>query len=113
MSRSLLIFALAVLCQSAPAVAQTAPRGVVPRAKRPVVMDGKLDEWSGAFATPVNFGHADWSERAAVWRTLWDDRNLYVALECLDTTPFKGAGTDLRRRRRGVLPGRAGPGTAR
>jgi len=52
------------------------------------VMDGKLDEWAGTFSTPVNFGHADWSDRAAVWHYLWDDQNLYIGLECLDTTLF-------------------------
>ncbi|MFN3653216.1 MAG: sugar-binding protein [Armatimonadota bacterium] len=58
--------------------------GVIPRARNPVVLDGKLDEWRGAFATPVNFGHADWANRAAVWHYLWDDQHLYIGLECLD-----------------------------
>ena len=51
-------------------------------------MDGKLDEWAGAFETPVNFGHADWQDRAAVWHYLWNEENLYIGLECLDTTIF-------------------------
>lgn len=83
---ALLAFAF---CQ--PAAAQTPVRGLIPKAKKPVVMDGKLDEWSNAFATPVNFGHADWSERAAVWRYQWDADNLYIGLECLDTMTFNKA----------------------
>jgi hypothetical protein len=71
-----------------PAAAQAGVDGVIPRAKARIVMDGRLDEWSGAFATPVNFGHADWENRAAVWRYLWDDRNLYIGLEWLDTKLF-------------------------
>lgn len=76
---------------SLPARAEPAVRGLLPRAKRPIVMDGKLDEWAGAFSTPVNFGHADWVNRAAVWHTLWDERNLYVGLECLDEAIFNAA----------------------
>lgn len=80
---------LAASCGAAQA--QAAPRGVIPRAKGPVVMDGKLGEWSGAFATPVNFGHADWENRAAVWRYMWDDQNLYIGLEALDTITFNAS----------------------
>lgn len=90
MSRPLLLLSLALLTLASRAEAQAA-RGVIPRAKKPVIMDGRLDEWSNAFATPVNFGHSDWAERAAVWRCQWDEANLYVALECLDTTPFNKA----------------------
>jgi hypothetical protein len=71
-----------------PAAAQAPVRGLISRAKKPVVLDGKLDEWSGAFSTPVNFGHADWQDRAAVWHYLWDEKNLYIGLECLDGTIF-------------------------
>jgi cellulose/xylan binding protein with CBM9 domain len=73
-----------------PAGAQTPVKGLISRADKPVVMDGKLDEWAGAFATPVNFGHADWTDRA-VWHYLWDDRNLYIGLQCLDTALFNAA----------------------
>jgi len=71
--------------------AQGAPRGVIPRSKAAVTVDGKLTEWGGAFATPVNFGHADWANRAAVFHYLWDDQNLYIALESLDTEIFNKA----------------------
>lgn len=71
-----------------PAAAQGPVRGLISKAAQPVVMDGKLEEWEGAFATPVNFGHADWENRAAVWRYLWDENNLYIGLECLDTILF-------------------------
>ncbi|MCC2671588.1 MAG: hypothetical protein K0Q72_4059 [Armatimonadetes bacterium] len=83
--------ALALLAAWAPpARAQKAVGGLVPRA-REVVLDGKLSEWGAAFATPVNFGHADWENRAAVWRYLWDDQNLYIGLDCLDTATFNAA----------------------
>jgi len=75
----------------APARAETPARGLISRAARPVVMDGKLDEWGGAFTTPVNFGHADWANRAAVFHYLWDDQNLYIGLECMDTVLFNKA----------------------
>lgn len=73
------------------AQAQGGARGVIPRAKAAVVIDGKLGDWGGAFATPVNFGHADWANRAAVFHYLWDDQNLYIALESLDTEIFNKA----------------------
>lgn len=87
------LFAVAALLGACavPAGAQTAVRGVIPRAKAPVALDGKLTEWSGAFATPVNFGHADWENRAAVWYYMWDDQNLYLALDALDTTLFNAS----------------------
>src|SRR5947209_7023959 len=28
--------------------------GLIPKAQKPVVLDGKLDEWDGAFVTPVH-----------------------------------------------------------
>src|SRR4051794_29166065 len=80
---------LATLALTPSAQAVDAPvRGIIPKAKRAIVMDGRLDDWSGAFQTPVNFGHADWQNRAAVWQYLWDDQNLYIGLECLDSAIF-------------------------
>lgn len=80
--------AVVIAALASPAAAQGQVRGLIAKARGPIVMDGKLDEWAGAFATPVNFGHADWENRAAVWRYLWDENNLYIGLECLDTTIF-------------------------
>lgn len=76
---------------SSPARSDTPVRGLISRATRPVVMDGKLEEWACAFSMPVNFGHADWGERAAVWHAFWDENSLYVGLECLDTAIFNKA----------------------
>jgi hypothetical protein len=33
--------------------------GLIPKAQKPIKMDGKLDSWDGAFATPVHLGHPD------------------------------------------------------
>lgn len=68
--------------------AHAAPQGLISRTTRAVVIDGKLDEWAGAFATPVNAGHADWANRAAVFYYLWDDQNLYIGLHSLDGNIF-------------------------
>jgi len=82
---------LSLLLAAVPSMAQTPVRGIVPRAARAVVIDGKLDDWAGSFSTPANFGHADWTDRAAVWHYLWDDQNLYIGLDCLDTAIFNRA----------------------
>lgn len=74
-----------------------APQALLPRASSPVVIDGRMNDWKGAFAMPVNSGHADWANRAAVWSTLWDEENLYVGLRCLDEQIFNAA--------RGAIPG--------
>ena len=55
------------------------------RAQGPVVMDGKLDEWAGAFCTPVHYNHRFLGERAAQFLYLWDDQALYIGLRTLDT----------------------------
>jgi hypothetical protein len=61
--------------------------GLIPRAAKPIQMDGKLDEWDGAFVTPVHIGHPDFANRAALFYYLWDDDNLYIGQRCLDRTP--------------------------
>jgi hypothetical protein len=47
-------------------------------------MDGNLHDWDGAFVTPVHVGHPDFANRGGQFLFLWDDRNLYVGLRCLD-----------------------------
>jgi hypothetical protein len=59
-------------------------RGLVTRASGKVVIDGKLDEWSEAFCTPVHYGHRDAENRAAQFFYLWDDEALYIGLRALD-----------------------------
>src|SRR4051812_16060852 len=61
--------------------------GLIPRASKPVRLDGKLDEWAGAFVTPVHVGHTDFANRGGQFLFLWDDQNLYVGLRCLDRRP--------------------------
>src|SRR5947209_8335798 len=70
--------------------------GLIPRATKPVVLDGKLDEWAGAFATPVHVGHPQFADRGAEFFYLWDDQNLYIGLRCLDRKPaHTGKDTEL------------------
>ncbi|MGE3819392.1 MAG: sugar-binding protein [Isosphaeraceae bacterium] len=59
-------------------------RGLVVRASGPVKVDGKLDEWTQAFCTPVQYDHKDVLNRAAQFFYLWDEEALYVGLRCLD-----------------------------
>ncbi len=62
-------------------------RGVIPKAREPIKVDGKLDEWRGAFITPVHIGHPDFANRGALFYFLWDIDSLYVGLKCLDRKP--------------------------
>lgn len=85
----------ATVARPASGAARAAERPVqalIPRAKAPIVVDGKMTEWQGAFAMPVNAGHSDWQNRAAVWSLLWDHQNLYVGLRCLDEHIFNAQG---------------------
>jgi hypothetical protein len=62
----------------------TGVRGLVTRATGAVKMDGRLDEWAGAFCTPVHYNHPNLLNRAAQFFYLWDDDALYVGLRALD-----------------------------
>jgi hypothetical protein len=61
--------------------------GLIPKASKPIKLDGKLDDWEGAFVTPVHVGHPDFANRGGMFLFLWDERNLYVGLRCLDQKP--------------------------
>lgn len=61
--------------------------GLIPRAQRPIVLDGKLDEWEGAFVTPLNSTHPDLSNRATHIYYLWDEEALYIGVRALDSNP--------------------------
>src|SRR5215469_4007542 len=61
--------------------------GLIPKASKPIRLDGKLDDWDGAFVTPVHVGHPDFANRGAEFLFLWDERNLYIGLRCLDKKP--------------------------
>src|SRR5262245_5336720 len=61
--------------------------GLIPKAQKPVRLDGRLEEWGGAFVTPVHVGHPDFANRGGQFLFLWDEGNLYVGLRCLDRRP--------------------------
>jgi len=71
------------------AAVKTVPTYVCKRTPQPIVVDGRLDEAAWSRARPAGaFMQADGSGRALLQteaRLCWDDRNLYVALQCVDT----------------------------
>lgn len=70
------------------ALAQEKPVvGLIPKAQKPIAMDGKLTDWDGAFVTPVHVGHPDFANRGGQFLYLWDEKNLYIGLRCLDQKP--------------------------
>ncbi len=77
----LLALAAAARAEDRPAV------GLIPRAKKPITLDGRLDDWDGAFVTPVHVGHPDFENRGAEFLFLWDEEALYVGLRALDRKP--------------------------
>jgi hypothetical protein len=77
-----------VLLGANAAYAQEKPLvGLIPKASKPIKMDGKLDDWDGAFVTPVHIGHPDFANRGGQFLYLWNDKNLYIGLRCLDQKP--------------------------
>src|SRR5712692_9699994 len=84
----LTLLALVGALASGAASAQEKPVvGLIPKAHKPVTMDGKLTSWEGAVVTPVHIGHPDFANRGGQFLFLWDDQNLYVGLRCLDQHP--------------------------
>ncbi len=61
--------------------------GLIPKAQQSVAMDGALTGWEGAFVTPVHVGHPDFANRGGQFLYLWDEKNLYIGLRCLDRKP--------------------------
>jgi len=61
--------------------------GLIPKAQKPIKLDGKLDAWEGAFVIPVHVGHPDFANRGGQFFYLWDDQALYIGLKCLDQKP--------------------------
>jgi hypothetical protein len=59
-------------------------RGLVTKAPGSVTIDGKLDEWAGAFSTPLHYNHNNLLNRAAQFAYMWDDTAFYVGLRALD-----------------------------
>jgi hypothetical protein len=87
--RSLLILVALGGASAAPSasVQEKPVVGLVPRAHKPIAMDGKLTGWDGAFVTPVHVGHPDFANRGGQFLFLWDEQNLYIGLRCLDQKP--------------------------
>jgi hypothetical protein len=77
------ILAIVLVCLVAGAVqAQEKPVvGLIPKAQKPIKLDGKLDKWQGAFVTPVHVGHPDFANRGGEFLYL------YIGLLCLDQKP--------------------------
>ena len=73
------------LADDTPAKLQPGVRGLVTRAAAKVTVDGSLAEWTGAFCTPLHYGHVRPLERASQFFYMWDDEAFYVGLRCLDT----------------------------
>jgi hypothetical protein len=61
--------------------------GLIPKAQKPIKMDGELTDWAGAFVAPVHVGHPDFANRGGQFLYLWDEDNLYIGLRCLDQKP--------------------------
>ena len=65
---------------------QPGVRGLVTLVPTAVKIDGRLDEWTNAFCTPVHYNHGNLANRAAQFYYLWDHYALYVGLRALDKT---------------------------
>lgn len=59
-------------------------RGVATRAPAQVTIDGNLEEFANAFATPLEYFHRDLKNRAAQFFYMWDDVAFYAGLRTLD-----------------------------
>jgi Carbohydrate family 9 binding domain-like len=83
----LLLVFLGTFCADAAPALEKPIVGLIPKASKPITLDGKLDEWDGAFVTPVHVGHPDFANRGGKFHFLWDEHNLYIGLRCLDQHP--------------------------
>src|SRR3982751_4974468 len=84
---SILLLGLVTICAGTASAQENPVVGLIPKAQKPILMDGKLTGWGGAFVTPVHVGHPDFADRGGQFLYLWDEKNLYVGLRCLDRTP--------------------------
>jgi len=64
------------------------PQASAPQAPGKVVLDGDLSEWSGAVPLPMLYGSsydpAETEDLQAQARLMWDENNLYIAVEVED-----------------------------
>lgn len=80
-------FLLVLLLPSIVHAQEKAVVGLIPKAQKAIKLSGKLDDWDGAFVTPVHVGHPDFGNRGAHFLFLWDEQTLFVGLRCLDQKP--------------------------
>ena len=84
----LVIASLFVWVVELPCYAADKPiQGLIPKAHQQIKIDGSLDDWQGAFITPLNAFHPDFFNRAALIYFLWDDQALYIGKRALDRNP--------------------------
>ncbi|MFW5802777.1 MAG: carbohydrate-binding family 9-like protein, partial [Verrucomicrobiota bacterium] len=61
---------------------------LIPRADKPPVIDGKIDEgeWESAYVHQeiYPFNSTEQAGPETTWRIMWDKQNLYFAFECVD-----------------------------
>jgi hypothetical protein len=58
------IAVLVVLLGTSTASAEEKPVvGLISKAQKPIAMDGKLNDWAGAFVTPVHVSHTNFANR--------------------------------------------------
>jgi hypothetical protein len=69
-------------------------RGVATRDPQGMKIDGDLSEFKDAFATPVEYFHADLKNRAAQFFYMWDEEAFYAGLRTLDTKQHNQAPDD-------------------
>lgn len=81
-----ILVALTICCAAAAAADELEPgvRGVATRAPESMKIDGNLEEFAEAFATPVCYFEADIKNRAAQFFYMWDDEAFYAGLRTLD-----------------------------
>jgi hypothetical protein len=82
-----LLVLVAVFSPGAASAQEKPVVGLIPKAQKPLAMDGKLTDWDGAFVAPVHVGHPDFANRGGQFLYLWDEKNLYIGLRCLDQKP--------------------------
>ena len=87
---------LAMLSLSPLAAGELMPgvRGLITRAPKEMKIDGNLEEFKGAFCTPVNYFHPNLKNRGAQFFYMWDDTAFYCGLRTLDTAKANQAPDD-------------------
>ena len=55
--------------------------GLIPKAQKPILMDGKLTGWDGAFVTPVHIGHPDFANRGGRCEREYKERPVWRRTE--------------------------------